>query len=287
MLSKTLTNMRRTPYQAAAAILVLTITFFVADVVGFASISFYQAFKYFETRPQVLIFFKTDAVEDQINAVQQQLKDDTRVSSVTYVPKEQALDIYKDLNKNDPVLLELVTADILPASLEISTFDLPSLKSVASEVQNSPGVDEVALRSDIVDVLNNWLTGIRLGGISFVGLLAATSILIVVIIVGMKISGKQYEIKILELIGASHWYIQGPFLLEGVLYGFFSALLAYIISVTLLLYSTPYIIQFAGEVPLLPTAPLSLILIFTVSVLLGVMIGFSASWIALKRFLKL
>ena len=287
MFSKTLTNIRRTPYQAAAAILVLTITFFVANIVSFMGIGLYQAFKFFETRPQVLIFFKTDATSQQVETLQQQLSQNPNVSKVDYIPKEQALNIYQDLNKHDPVLLELVTADILPASLEISTHDLNSLKTIAEEVNASPGVDEVALRHDIVDVLNNWLSGIRIVGLTFVSLMAITSVLIVIIVVGMKIAGKHYEIKVLELIGASRWYIQSPFLLEGAIYGLFSSLIAYVMSVTLLLYATPYIIRFAGEVPLLPTSPLVLLGVFAASIFSSLIIGLFASWIALKRFLKL
>lgn len=285
--SQALTNIRRTPYQASAAILVLTITFFVANLIGFTTVSFYQAMRYFETRPQVLIFFKTDSTPDQINLVKDKLAQNPQVSNISYIPKEQALDIYKELNQNDPVLLELVTADILPASLEVSTYDLPSLKTIAADVQTSPGIDEVALRNDVVDELNKWLTGIRSAGLTFIGLMAFTSILIVVIVVGMKISAKNNEIKILELIGASRWYIQSPFLFEGLIYGFISSFVAYVITITLLLYSTPFILQFAGEIPLLPTSPLVLISVFTASIFSGIFIGTFASWIALKRFLKL
>lgn len=286
-LTKTLTNIRRTPYQAAAAILVLTITFFVAIVISLISISFYQALQYLETRPQVIIFFQPDATNDQIDQLKNDLSQNPEVSQVVYVPQEEALSIYKNLNQNDPMLLELVTADILPASLEISTYNLDSLKTIAADIEGFQGVDEVTLRSDVIDVLNKWLTGIRYGGLTFISLMAFTSILIIAIIIGMKISGKHYEIKILELIGAKKSYIAKPFLLEGALYGLVSSTLAYVLSVTFLLYSTPYILQFAGEIPLLPTSPTVLGSILVASLTSGLIVGVLSSWIALKRYLKL
>ncbi len=285
-LRKAFTNIRRTPYQAIAAILVLTITFFITIIVSFASVSIYQALEYFETRPQVLIFFNNDATETDILALKNQLTSATYITEVIYIPQEQALNIYQELNKNDPILLELVTADILPASLEISTTDLDSLKLVAQEVEQVPQVDEVVLRSDVVDILNKWLLGIRYAGIGFISILTITSILIIGIVVGMKIAGKHYEIQVLQLIGASGWYIQGPYLLEGALYGFFSSLLANFIAVTILLYSTPIILEFSGEVPLLPNSPAVVFAIFITSTLSGTLIGTLGSWLAVKRFIR-
>lgn len=285
-LSKSLINIRRTPYQSMAAILVLTITFFVAILIGYVTTGFYQALSYFETRPQILVFFKTDAKTEEINALQKSLGQNPQVSSVTYVAQEEALNIYKNLNKNDPLLLELVTADILPASLEVSTTSLDSLKGLSEQLSTSSGVDEVILRSEVVDILNRWLSGIRMAGLIFVSIMAATSILIVMIVVGMKISGKHHEIAILELIGAGPWYIKGPFVFEGAIYGFISSLIAYTTVTTLLLYSTPTIINFAGEVPLLPNSPMILGSVAGISIASGLIIGSFGSWIALKRFLK-
>lgn len=284
-LKKAFTNIRRRPYQAIAAILVLSITFFVVIIVSFASVAIYQALSFFETRPQVLIFFQSDAKDSEIDALKVKLSQSPDVSNITYIPQDQALDIYQELNKNDPLLLELVSADILPASLEISTSNLESLKSVAALSSEAPGVDEVVLRSDVVDILNKWLLGIRIAGLSFIVILTITSILIIGIVVGMKIASRNHEIQIMQLIGASLWYIQGPYLLEGAVYGFFSSLIANFIAIILLLYSTPVILEFSGDVPLLPNSPVILLLIFAGSTLSGIFIGILGSWLAVKRFI--
>jgi cell division transport system permease protein len=265
--------------------LVLTVTFFIATSFSFITVGIYQGLKYFESRPQVLIFFKNDATETDTTTLRDAFTNHPKVSQVVYVPQEEALNIYRQLNQNDPLLLELVTADILPASLEISTTDLDSLKQIAAEAKEAPGVEEVVLRTDVVDLLNKWLNGIKLAGTTFITVMTLTSLIIIVIVVGMKIAGKNYEIKVLRLIGASSWYIQGPFLVEGALYGLVSAVLAFMLSFIILLYSTPFILNFAGEVPLLPQDPLIYLLILSSSILLGTFIGTIGSWIAVKRFL--
>lgn len=284
-LKRAITNIRRRPYQSIAAILVLTVTFFIAISFSFLTVGIYQGLSYFESRPQVLIFFENNASDADIDSLRQSLNSNPNVSKIDYVAQEEALDIYRDLNQNDPLLLELVTADILPASLEISTIDLDSLKQIAEDASQAPGVEEVVLRTDVVDLLNKWLDGIKLAGSVFITIMVLTSILIIVIVVGMKIAGKNYEIRVLRLIGASSWYIQGPFLAEGALYGLVSAMLAFISSSIILLYSTPYILDFAGEVPLLPQDPTIYAGILSGAVALGILIGTTGSWIAVKRFL--
>lgn len=284
---KALRNMRRTPYQAVAAIMVLSITFFITVLIGFVTLSLNQALAYFESRPQILIFFETDVQEVDIFELRTQFEANPKVVDVTYIPQEEALDIYRELNKNDPMLLELVTADILPASLEVSARSLEALESLRLEAEEGVGVEEVVLRSDVVNTLNQWLTGIKYAGGSFVAIMALTSILIVVVVVGMKISGRNFEVKIMRLMGASSWYIQAPYVVEGALYGLISATIAYTLALSLLLYASPFILEFAGEVPLFPQTIEYLIALYGIVVSVGLTIGVLGSMIAVKRFLKL
>src|SRR5690606_1628738 len=95
-----------------------------------------QALQYFESRPQILVFFETTTSSETILALKNELETDPQVQEVVYVPQEEALEIYKELNKNDPLLLELVTADILPASLEISATSLEALKVLEDKAQS-------------------------------------------------------------------------------------------------------------------------------------------------------
>jgi len=88
-------SIRRSPFQAMSAILVLSITFFVISTLAVLTYSSDKILQYFETRPQVIAFLKSDAADADINALSDKLKVDSRVSKVTFVSKEQALEIYK------------------------------------------------------------------------------------------------------------------------------------------------------------------------------------------------
>ncbi len=120
----TVQNIRRSPYQAIAAVIIMTLTFLVVSFFAFLLVGSSRIIQYFESKPQVTVFFRNEAKQEDINSLENKLKEEGRVSSVKFVSKKEALAIYKEQNKNDPLLLDLVTADILPSSLEISTYKI-------------------------------------------------------------------------------------------------------------------------------------------------------------------
>jgi len=123
-LKTALDYIKRSPFQALAATFVLSLTFFVATLVSILVYSSSQLLSYFETRPQVIAFLKDNATESQIAELSGRLSSDTRIKEVKYVSKEEALAIYKKATSDNPLLGELVSPTIFPASLEFSVNDL-------------------------------------------------------------------------------------------------------------------------------------------------------------------
>lgn len=285
-LSTTYKHIRRTPYQTLSAIAVLSLTFFIAAVYFLVMAGSEKILRYFETRPQVTIFFEDSATEEQVQSIQDTLNRNPGVESSTFISKEEALKIYQEQNKDDPLLLEMVTADILPASLEISASDVSYLPEIAQSVTESEGVEEVVFQEDVIEAITAWTRAIRIAGFALLSFLAATSMLIILIIVGLKISARKIEIGILRLVGATNWYIIGPFILEGVIYGVFGAFIAWGSAYVLLLYSMPFLVSFLGDIPLLPVPVVFMLALLGGMLSIGVVIGSFASLLAVRRFLK-
>src|SRR5207253_2123915 len=82
---------------------------------------FNSILSYVETKPHVTVYFQKQVSEGDIFKVRNAIQDTGKIASVEYISKEKALKIYKELNRDDPLLLEMVSADILPPSLEIYT----------------------------------------------------------------------------------------------------------------------------------------------------------------------
>lgn len=279
-------HIRRTPYQALSAILVLTLTFFIASVYFLVMVGSEKILRHFETRPQVTVFFSDEADESQVQNIQETLSGLEGVAGTTYISKEEALEIYQQQNQDDPLLLEMVTADILPASLEVSATDVRYLPQIAESVATQAGVEEVVFQEDIINALTAWTRAVRVSGVALLGFLGLTSILIIMIIISLKISSRKIEIGILNLVGATNWYVIGPFLIEGMVYGIFGAFFGWLMTYVLLLYATPFLISFLGDIPLLPVSFLSMLLVLAGMVITGSFIGGLASILASKRFLR-
>lgn len=279
-------HIRRSPYQALAAILVMTLTFFLASVFLLTTFGFQAVLQFFETRPQVSAFFKDDVKVSQVEVLKTKLQETGKVSRMKYISKEEALAIYKEQIKNDPLLLEMVTASILPASLEVSTNDLANLKEIAQLLKEEKGVEDVIYQEDVVTALSNWTSGLRIFGAGLISFLTLTSLLIILVVIGMKIALRKEEIEISRLVGASSWYIRAPFVLEGVFYGLIGALFGWIVSYLLLLYATPFLTSFLAGIPLLPVAPIEMAMLLFALMGGGIVLGISGSLLAIGRYLK-
>jgi cell division transport system permease protein len=279
-------NIRRSPYQAFAAVFIMTLTFLAFSLFAIIFYGSSEVVNYFESKPQVTAFFKDEAKQEEIDELKKSLNDSTIVSSVKFVTKEEALEIYKNQNKDDPLLLDLVTADILPASLEISTFLIDDLTLVSDTLQKSAIVEEVVFQKDVVSTLTSWTNAIRKVGVFIVTLLAVVSVFIMVIIVGIKVSQKRGDIETMRLIGAGNWYVRMPFIIEGIAYGMIGAIIGWIISYGLLLYATPQLSYFLKGVPVFPLSPTFMLSLLGVEVLFAVLLGTFSSYFAVLRYLK-
>jgi cell division transport system permease protein len=278
-----------------AAILTMFLTFLLGGVFFLATISSVLVLQFFESKPQITVFFTDKATADDAKALEKILDETSKVSSMKYVSKDDALAIYREQNKSDPLLLEMVTADILPASLEVSAKNPAYLGELSPIIQKAQGVEEVVFQKDVVDALLSWTNAIRVAGGSLAILLAIDSLLIIMTVVSMKIALKKEEIEILKLVGASPWYIRMPFVMEGGLYGSVGAFISWIIITCLVIWLRPMVLSFLGMIPAiqvilgsLTSAPFLLASggFMGAMIIVGFFLGSVGSLIALGRYLK-
>jgi cell division transport system permease protein len=279
-------QIRRTPHQALAAVFIMMLTFLSITVFSFIVFGSSVVIKYFESKPQVTAFFTDEATPEEIKQLENSLRGTEKVSQVRFVSKQEALEIYKEQNKDDPLLLELVTEDILPASLEISTHEIKDLGPISEALGESPIVSEVVYQRDIVATLSKWTGAVRMIGTSVIVVLALVSIFIMMMVIGFKVSQKRDEIEIMKLLSATNWYIRTPFMLEGIFYGAVGTLAGWLVASALLLYATPYLESFLKGIPLLPVSPLFLLALLAAELLIAIGLGVLASYLAVLRYLK-
>lgn len=280
-------NIRRTPFQAIAAFMVIFLTFFALLVFLLLAAGSQEALRFFESKPQVIAFFKDGTTDQDVTAIQNALGSEARVTSTKYISKEQALQIYREKNKNDPTLLELVTASILPASLEISTRSPQDLSPIADILKREPVISDVIVPQDVVQTLTSITRIIRIVGGATVAFLMIFSTLVILMIIGFKIRLRRNEIEIMRLLGASPSFIRTPFIYEGLFYGITGAVSAWVISYIFLWYFTPFLQGYLGEVKLLPVNPIFMLMLLGGTLTVACIVGALGSIGAVRRYLKI
>jgi len=279
-------NIRRSPYQAFAAVLIMMLTFLTVSFFTFLITGSSKIINFFESKPQVTAFFHNEAKQKDMDALQKKVKDTGRVASIKFVSKKDALGIYREQNKDDPLLLDLVTADILPASIEVSTIKIQDLGVISEMLKKSPEVSEVIYQKDIISTLTSWTNALRKIGIGLIVILSLVSFFIVLTIIGIKISQKKEDIEIMRLIGATSWYVRWPFIFEGIFYGLIGAFLGWGIASASLLYATPLLSSFLKGIPLLPVPFIFYVEVLAGELVMAAVIGALASYLAVLRYLK-
>lgn len=290
---------RRAPFQALAAISILSLTFFVSTFLAIIGYSSHQILRSLETRPQIITFLKQNAVDTEVEALKAKLTADTRVKSLQYVPKEKALQIYKEATADNPLLGELVSPQIFPASIEFSVVDLSFAQIIIDEIKSDPVVDSVSFTaslgpqslSDVISRLKTIIAYIRIGGIGAAFLLAGTSFLVLTVVIGMRITTRKQEIDTLSLIGATPFFIKSPIIIEALIYSVVGVFTGWLTATVVLMYATPSILRFFGNIPVLPSeTPVFfglLGMLLVVEFFIGIVIAFFGSFTAVSRSLRI
>jgi len=280
-------HLRRSPYQALAAVMIMTLTLFVGVSFLLLSLGSQKLLTYLEQKPQVIVFFNdTVTKQGQVQEIMDNLGATGKTANVKFVSKEQALEIYKERSKNDPMLLELVTANTLPASIEVSAKNVSDLPSLYEMLKNAQNMEDISYQKDVVDSLIGVMDKIRQIGIVLIAFLIVTALFIIITIIGMKISLRKDEIEVERLVGASSWYIRLPFLFEGLFYGLVGAIVSWTVIYGIILLSTPFIAPYLVGLSLLPVSPILMLEVLGLAIISGSVVGVIGSFVAVWRYLK-
>jgi len=287
LLKLTFHHLRRSPFQSTVAFLTVFICFFILNFFLLINRGLSGVLNHFETKPEITIFLKDGLNEAAVESIQKELASYPEVKEIRYISKEKALSLYKDMNKDNPLLTEMVTASILPASFEVSAFNPRVLESIAQNFSTKKDVvDEIIYQKDVIESLLSWTKIIRESGLVLISVSVAIVFVMIFTLIGMKINNRKDEIKISRLLGASKFYVKRPFLLEGIIYGFVGSFMGFILSFLIIYNFRTTINTFFQPIIFVPEISLFEPFLLVIEILLGVLIGLSASWLGARRYIK-
>jgi len=285
-LDSSLVAIRRSPYQSILTIFLLTITFFIAYCFSLLTIGSEKVLSFFETQPQVIAFLKLESQSEDLNRISQKMKEKAYVKEVKIVTQQEALQIYQKENQDDPLLLELVTEEILPSSIEVAAADAKSLEAIKNDLSAESSVEDVVLQEDVINNLVRWTNAMRLVGLFLLISLTVASFLMIMTTISMKISAKRKNIQIMKFVGANNAYINRPYLLEAMIISSISSILAFAIYFAMMLYANPWLKNFLTGIVDFPISWQFFAYQFAAGLVLAILLGTVASYSAVARMLK-
>jgi len=286
----------RNGFVSLAAILIMTITLFVISLLFIAGAALDATLTELTSKVDVNVYFSTTATEDQVQEMKRTLEALPEVASVTYTTREQALAEFRERHKNEQSTiqaLDQLSDNPLGASLAIRAKETSQYASIAEylESQQSAGSGSVISKVNFyqnksaIDRLSNIIGTSQTFGIAAAIFLAGASVLIAFNTIRLAIYTARDEIGVMNLVGASHWYVRGPFVIAGILYGIIAAVLVLLILYPLLAWMGPGSQQFFGVFNVFDYYTSSFALLFLSMMGIGIGLGALSSYLAVRRYL--
>jgi len=277
----------------------MTITLFVIGFIIFLGALFESSLEQIKGKVDVNIYFTTDASEEDIFSLRDSLSALPEVASVSYTSREQALANFRERHKNDYLTIQALDEldeNPLGASVGIKAKETSQYESIAKFLEEQSALSKGTY--SIIDKINyeqnkiaiNKLTKIIDGaekiGFAVTMFLVLISIIITFNTIRLAIYTSRDEIAVMRLVGASNKYIQGPFMVEGVMYGIFSAAITLALFYPITLWLGDVTDNFFGGINLFEyyiSNFTQILLIITVS---GVVLGAISSILAVRKYLR-
>jgi len=268
-----------------AAVGTTAISLFVLGVGVLLVINTNEIAKTIESDIEIMVFMEQNLTEEDALALEPVIDRISGVQETTFIPRDEAL---KSLMKQlgGEVDESVGEENPLPDAIKVKISDPREVNAIAAEIEDLPGVESVRYGGqDFVKKLFSLTNWVRIIGLLLITLLGLCGIFLIATTTRLTIFARRREINIMKYVGATDWFVRWPFLLEGIILGFFGALLA----VGVLYFSYGALIAKIQEtLTFLPLVNSSAVLfrIFEGLLAIGIVMGAVGSTISVRRYLR-
>jgi len=283
-----------------SSILVMTVTLFMMGSLIFIGATLEASLKQIKDKVDINVYFVTRAGEEDILALKSRLEQLPEVVSVKYTSRDQALERFKIRHENDQLTLQALDElgeNPLGASLNIKAKETSQYEGVANFLQdeseviveNGPIIDNINYLQNRVAIekLGTIISSAETFGFIITLILIVASVVITFNTVRLVIYTSKEEISVMQLVGASNTYIRGPFVFEGVMYGFVAAVITLLLFYPFTLWLAPVTEGFFGGINLFRYYVNNFGEIFLIIISTGIVLGAVSSFLAVRKYLKM
>jgi cell division transport system permease protein len=251
-----------------------------------------------QSKVDINVYFVPDASEEAIERIRTSVAALPDVAAVKFTSREEALEQYRARRAGDEISLQALAEldeNPLGANIAIQAQETAQYENIAryldeqkaQEEPQSPVIDVInyAQNKDSIDTLTGIINATEQASLIVMGILLIAAVLITFNTIRLAIYTSREEIAIMRLVGASNMFIRGPFMLQGIMYGFIAGLLTLLIMYPLLIWIGPRTETFF-EINLFTYYVQNFGDIFGILVGIGVVLGLTSSTLAVARYLR-
>ncbi|MES2748872.1 MAG: permease-like cell division protein FtsX [Patescibacteria group bacterium] len=282
----------RNAYVSLASIFVITVALFVIGSTMLIDQLLGASLAQLQAKVDINVYFVPSAPQEEIDTLINSVKALPDVERVTYTSRDDALAEYRAKNQNDSVAMQALDElreNPLGATIAVQAKETSQYENINRylEEQKNPIIDEInyTKNKESIGKLSSIIGAVEQASFVALMVLIMASVLITFNTIRLAIFTAKEEISVMRLVGASNMYIRGPFMLQGVMYGVVSGVIALAILYPIVLWLGPKTAEFF-EINIFDYFVNNFAYIFLVLVGIGVTLGLVSSVLAITRYLR-
>jgi cell division transport system permease protein len=289
----------RNAYVSLASIFVLMVVLFVIAATMFIDQLLTTSLSTLQSKVDINVYFVPEANEEDVKAILASVEALPDVSSAVYTSREEALEKFREKYKNNEITMQALNEleeNPLGANIAIQAKELTQYESIsqfllakqASAEPQNPIIETINYdkNKEAIDKLSSVIKTVEKASSVVTLVLILAAILITFNTIRLAIYTAREEISIMRLVGASNMFIRGPFLLQGIMYGFVAGVLALLIWYPIMIWVGPKTEEFFDGFNLFTYFVNDFSYIFGILVGTGIILGFISSALAIARYLR-
>lgn len=282
-------SLRRHPFVTVASITTILLMLIILSVFFVFSANARVIMKKLGQQPPIEVYMKLNVAEDQLAMAEQLIREDTRIIEIVRrSPEENYYSFKANLGDSQSILDEFDYNNYLPYTFSVRITDPSLADEVVSRLQTLPGVSKVSSESRVMRVLESVGHYVNIGTAGASVLLFVIALFIISTMVRLSVYSRANEIEIMKFVGATNEYIRMPYIIEGGIIGFISAICAW--AVTVVLYKILYTnmmsnVDVSSFYAMLPTRAI-IWWVLGLTLVTGILIGGIGSGISVRKYIK-
>ncbi len=279
---------------ATTTVIMILAVFVLNGLVIFGVIS-NAAVTSLQDKIDISVYFKSAAPEDNILQLERALEQLTEVRAVEYVSQEKALEIFKSKHGEDETISQALAelqVNPLLASLNIKAKDPSQYSTIAGYLESEElkdVIEKVTFGQNrlAIERLARIVDTVKGAGLAMTIFLAIVAVLVTFNTIRLAIYSNREELGIMRLVGAANKFINGPYIVTGIIYGTLAAIVGSAVSAPLIIIASPYVASFIPDLSLAAYLGAHVPQFLLYQFIFGIGLGAISAAIAVRRYLKI